>query len=184
MVISNGSAKKRGRPWGSTKKKDKVVVRKAVRRREQHISGGYPVGTRHQETLIFQPFRGACPPKFGFNPTAFKAPVRTSVATEFNSGEQIYCLIFAPGAQGRAPTFLENFAPCFILRPRANARRWARPLATGEGTCATARTGLRTGFPRISLAQRQRQISRWSCRPLATADNVPSHQAAARTAHR
>ncbi len=41
----------------------------------------------------------------GFNPTAFKAPVRTSVATEFNSGEQIYCLIFAPGAQGRAPTF-------------------------------------------------------------------------------
>ena len=26
----------------------------------------------------------------GFNPTAFKAPVRTSVATEFNSGERRY----------------------------------------------------------------------------------------------
>ena len=29
----------------------------------------------------------------GFNPTAFKAPVRTSVATEFNSGERTYSTI-------------------------------------------------------------------------------------------
>ena len=41
----------------------------------------------------------------GFNPTAFKTPVRTPVATEFNSREQLYCLIFAPVAQGSAPTF-------------------------------------------------------------------------------
>ena len=45
---------------------------------------------------------------FSFNPTAFKTPVRTPVATEFNSREQLYCLIFAPVAQGSEPTFFRR----------------------------------------------------------------------------
>ena len=43
----------------------------------------------------------------GFNPTAFKAPVRTSVATEFNPGEHEYDTIPARHPSIRA---LGNFA--------------------------------------------------------------------------
>jgi len=42
---------------------------------------------------------------FGFNPTAFKAPVRTSVATEFNPGEHEYDTIPARHSSWNLPIF-------------------------------------------------------------------------------
>ena len=42
---------------------------------------------------LFDPFSAGLDQ---FQPTAFKTPVHTSVATEFNSRERIYCTIFPP----------------------------------------------------------------------------------------
>ncbi len=54
---------------------------------------------------------------FGFNPTAFKAPVRTSVATEFNPGEHEYDTIPArhPSIRARGNFMLKRKAPFAIL---------------------------------------------------------------------
>ena len=72
----------------------------------------------------------------------------------------------------------------FSLRLRIALRYSASPLTTCKGLCATAQTESRTGFPRISWALRQQQISLWSCHPLAIADNMPSYLMAMRTAPR
>ncbi len=55
----------------------------------------------------------------GCNPTAFKAPVRTSVATEFNSGEHGYDTIPTPHPSIRALGILDFgfFRPLRSLRP-------------------------------------------------------------------
>ena len=46
-----------------------------------------PSRTVHPPFRLFDPFSAGLGQ---FQPTAFMAPVRTSVATEFNSGERIY----------------------------------------------------------------------------------------------
>ena len=53
----------------------------------------------------------------GFNPTAFKAPVRTSVATEFNSGERRYDTIPArhPSIRARGNFMPKRKAPLAVL---------------------------------------------------------------------
>ena len=96
----------------------------------------------------------------GFNPTAFKTPVRTPVATEFNSREQLYCLIFAPMAQGSAPTFSEgnsfHFRGTFAAPSRPSD---VRPAPSDRGTFAAvvrhrpsaceARRGCARPLPRL-----------------------------------
>ena len=57
-------------------------------------------------------------------------------------------------------------ATVFPLCLRIALRYSASPLTTCKGLCARAQTESRTGFPRISWAQRRRQISLWSCHPI------------------
>ena len=69
---------------------------------------------------------------FGFNPTAFKAPVRTSVATEFNPGEHEYDTIPA-----RHPSIRARGRHELQMTPAARLRRAARAICNRFGGCAT-----------------------------------------------
>ena len=85
---------------------------------------------------------------FGFNPTTFKTPVRTSVATEFNSGEHAYNTI-----KPRSPS-IGNMMPMvpwgFILTQRRVTAPcgWPQPVGT--------RPRLRGGYALCGCDRRKR----------------------------
>ncbi len=78
----------------------------------------------------------------GFNPTAFKAPVRTSVATEFNSGEQRH----STTKHVRRPSEIRRGKSAAIPPNRRHSHKNAAPASRPLGLRVEIREKFREEF--------------------------------------